>query len=311
MLPKPEILEESDSVQQPTFGELPVYQSWKHVPAGFVTEAELKKRGKRRTPMQQPVAVVHTQRHHRRHAELLYNIAEAIEYHPYTARQKAALQRVKDRISCRRCGVTHVLLSPEGHCSSCQADLDRRWEAKTTAIAWAQSIVSQPFLLLDTETTGLHPSWDRIVEIAVVDETGAILLNTLINPDKHIPAEVIGIHGITNEMVRGKPRFTDILPELEDILAGKPIVIYNVGFDRPFLARGGVKVEKHEFHCAMLMYSQFFGNWSDYYKNWKRQSLQAACSHCRIEEMNMHRAAADCEATRQVVHYMAKATVKR
>jgi len=305
MLPKPHSMEESDQFQDLAFGDLPVYQGWQNVPHDFVTEPGLKKRGKRRTPTQQPVAVVHTQRHRRHHYDLLYKIAEAIEFRPYTVRQKAALQRVKARVTCRRCGVAFVRLSDEGHCLNCQAYLDRRREARTSASQWAQTISSQPFLVLDTETTGLH-FWDRIVEIAVIDEAGGVLLNTLINPEKHIPTEVIAIHGITDEMVRGKPTFQDILPELTVMLTGKPVVIYNVDFDKPFLARGGLKVENYDFQCAMLMYAQFFGSWSDYYKNWKRQSLQAACSYCDVQEKNMHRAAADCEATRQVINYMAQ-----
>jgi DNA polymerase III subunit epsilon len=298
-------IEEFDSLQSPTIGDLPVYQGWQNVPNDFLTETGLKKRGKRRTPSQQPVAVVHTQRHRRHHYELLYKIAEAIEFHPYTARQRAALQRVKARVTCSRCGATFIKLSEEGHCSTCQDYLDRRQEARASAVEWAQTIVSQPFLLLDTETTGLH-FWDRIVEVAVIDEAGEILLNTLINPEKHIPAEVIAIHGITDDMVRGQPTFHEILPDLEAIFTDKPIVVYNVGFDKPFLARAGLKVENYNFQCAMLMYAKFFGSWSDYYKNWKRQSLQAACSYCNIQWKNMHRAAADCEATRQVVFAMAR-----
>jgi DNA polymerase-3 subunit epsilon len=310
MLPDPCNIEESGSFQHPTFGDLPIYQGWKNVPNDVVTETGLKRRGKRLTPTQRPVAVVHTQRHRRHHYDLLYRVAEAIEYRPYTARQKAALQRVKARVTCRRCGVSFVKLSEEGHCSICQAYLDRRREAKATAIQWAQAIINQPFLVLDTEMTGLH-FWDRIVEIAVINETGGVLLDTLIDPEKHIPAEVIAIHGITDEMVHGKPTFQDILPELKAILTDKPVVIYNVAFDKPFLERGGLKVEDYEFQCAMLMYAKFFGTWSNYYKNWKRQSLQAACSYCGIQWKNMHRAASDCEATRQVINYMAKTTVRQ
>jgi DNA polymerase-3 subunit epsilon len=293
-----------------TFGNLPVYQGWRNVPDDFVTETGLKQRGKQRTPRQRPVAIVHTQFHRRHHYYLLYNVAEAIEKRPLTARQKAALQRVKARMSCRWCGRSFVKLSSEGNCSACQSYLDRRRNAKLAAIQWAQAIISQSFLVLDTETTGLCP-WDRIIEIAVIDETGSVLLNTLVNPEMYIPAGVSTIHGITDEMVQDKPTFRDILPELEVILTDRPIVIYNVAFDKPFLARGGLKVEDYEFHCAMLMYAKFFGAWSNYHKNWKRQSLQTACSYSGIRHKRMHRAVSDCEATRQVLNYMATTTVRR
>jgi DNA polymerase-3 subunit epsilon len=177
------------------------------------------------------------------------------------------------------------------------------------AVQWARELVSHPFLILDTETTGLS-SWDRIVEIAVIDETGGVLLNTLINPKIYIPVGVSAIHGITDEMVRDKPSFQDILPELEAILTGKPVAIYNVAFDKRFLARSGLKVDDYEFQCAMLMYAKFRGVWSNYYKNWRRQSLRRACHYCSIQSNNMHRAASDCEATRQIINYMAQAAAK-
>lgn len=294
----------------PKFGDLPLYHGWKNVPDNFVTETGLKQLGKRRTPRQRPVAVVHTQRHRRRHQHLLYDVTEAIEKQRYTAKQRATLQRVKARITCRRCGVSFVKLSSEGNCSVCQKEVNRRRNAKLEAVQWAKELVHQPFLILDTETTGLGP-WDRIVEIAVIDEAGSVLLNTLINPVMHIPAGVTTIHGITDEMVRDKPMFQDILPDLEAILADEIVVIYNVAFDTRFLARSGLKVENHSFQCAMLMYAKFSGVWSDYYKNWRRQSLQKACDYCGIQYDTMHRAVSDCEATRQVINYMAQVMVKR
>lgn len=294
----------------PKFGDLPLYYGWKKVPDNFVTETALKQSGKRRTPYQRPIAVVQIQRHRRYRHYLLYDAAETIKKRPYTAKQKATLQRVKARVTCQRCGISFVKLSPEGNCAVCQKELDRRQEARIEAIQWAKTLVNQPFLILDTETTGLS-SWDRIVEIAVIDETGNVLLNTLINPVIPIPAGVTTIHGITDEMVHAQPTFQDILPELEAILTDELVVIYNVAFDTRFLARGGLKVENYTFQCAMLMYAKFSGVWSDYYKNWRRQSLQKACDYCGIQHDTMHRAMSDCEVTRQVINYMAQATGKR
>jgi len=50
---------------------------------------------------------------------------------------------------------------------------------------------------LDTETTGLSPgNGARIVEIAILDDDGRPLLDTLVNPDCEIPDEASSIHGI-------------------------------------------------------------------------------------------------------------------
>jgi len=45
-------------------------------------------------------------------------------------------------------------------------------------------------LFLDTETTGLSPAaGDAIVELAIVDSGGRIILNTLVDPGRTIPCK--------------------------------------------------------------------------------------------------------------------------
>ena len=300
----------SDRFHQAKFDELPVYYAWKDVPDNLLTEAGLKKRGMRRMPHQHPVAVIEIQRHRRRRKYLLYDAKDALERRPLTSRQKAALERVKARNACRSCGKTFVLLSAEGYCPDCQGEINIYRRARVEAVEWAVSLVEQPFLVLDTETTGLGVL-DRIVEIAVINQDGDVLLDTLVNPGMLIPSNVITIHGITNEMVRDQPLFSDILPQLAEILTGQPIVIYNVRFDTRFLSRSGLNVKNYDFQCAMLMYAKFFGKWSSYHDNWRRQSLENACIACNIPYTNMHRAVADCEATRQLVQFMARANPER
>jgi len=81
-------------------------------------------------------------------------------------------------------------------------DTDRREAISRQARAW----LGVNALILDTETTGLDEHAE-IVEIAVIDCTGAVLLDTLVRPAGPIPAEAVEIHGITNEMVVQIPFF--------------------------------------------------------------------------------------------------------
>ena len=68
----------------------------------------------------------------------------------------------------------------------------------------------------DLETTGVNVSNDRIVEISVIkinkDKTEDSK-TWLINPTIPIPAKVSVIHGITDEMVKDKPNFSDASSE--------------------------------------------------------------------------------------------------
>ena len=70
------------------------------------------------------------------------------------------------------------------------------------------------FACLDTETTGLSPEGGgKICEIAVSVSRGGQPLDqytTLINPGMPMHPDVIAIHGITNEMVKGAPSFAEV-----------------------------------------------------------------------------------------------------
>ena len=68
---------------------------------------------------------------------------------------------------------------------------------------------------LDTETTGLEKN-DEIVEIAVIDKIGNVLINTLIKPRSLIPDSASSIHHITNEMVKEIPRISGCLAQYSE-----------------------------------------------------------------------------------------------
>ena len=91
---------------------------------------------------------------------------------------------------------------------------------------------------IDLETTGLSFSRDRVVEVAAVcwhngRETG--VFHSLVNPERWIPASVIRIHGITDEMVKDQPAMADILPPLLECCDADLLVAHNASFDVQFL----------------------------------------------------------------------------
>jgi DNA polymerase III subunit epsilon len=159
-------------------------------------------------------------------------------------------------------------------------------------------------VFLDTETTGLNPPRDKVVEIAIINGKGKTLLNTLVNPEREIPMEVIDIHGIDNEMVKSSPTIEDLEPQLIEILSGKKLIVYNLGFDIRFLPRNVVKSTK-EKHCCMLRFAPVYGEWNVYHGNYKWQSLIVAADYVDYEwEGEAHRALADTLACRAVWDYL-------
>ena len=98
----------------------------------------------------------------------------------------------------------------------------------------------------DTETTGIRPDQDRIVEIAAYDPHQDLSFVSLVNPGIPIPKEAEAIHGITNEMVQEAPSFAEVANKFLEFCAGSCALIAhnNDAFDRLFL--------HHELHRVSL-----------------------------------------------------------
>lgn len=95
-------------------------------------------------------------------------------------------------------------------------------------------------IILDTETTGINPFEDKIVELAAINLHTDLTFETLVNPGRDIPPEAMAIHHITEWMVEGKP---DPAKAHEDFVAwaansaGLPIfAAHNAKFDRGMMA---------------------------------------------------------------------------
>lgn len=94
---------------------------------------------------------------------------------------------------------------------------------------------------VDVETTGSSPERERVTEIGVVvvDFDGADARvsewSSLVNPGVPIPAEIQWLTGITNDMVRDAPAFSDLAQDLYDRLDGAVFVAHNARFDYGFL----------------------------------------------------------------------------
>lgn len=94
-------------------------------------------------------------------------------------------------------------------------------------------------VVYDTETTGKRHDRDKIVEIAAIEmidgqPTGRVF-HTLVNPECHIPDEVVAVHGITNDKVKDAPTFKEILPDLLEFFRGARAIAHNSEFDEKFI----------------------------------------------------------------------------
>lgn len=94
------------------------------------------------------------------------------------------------------------------------------------------------FIAFDLETTGTNPKEDMIVEIGAVFFEGGKAMKgygTLIDPGISIPPDASAVNGITDGMVRGKPRIADALGGFAEFCSDLPLVAHNASFDFKFL----------------------------------------------------------------------------
>lgn len=167
--------------------------------------------------------------------------------------------------------------------------------------------------LLDVETTGRDASVDRVVEVGIVvgrhDEVIA-KYNWLIDPGIPIPEEVSKIHGITNEMVAGKPKFETVAHEILQALRGCVPAAYNALFDRAFMmsemsrakadVSGVPAFAKETEWLDPLVWAR------DIQSDEKSRALGDVAARLGVQLENAHRAQDDAEAALRVLYGLGK-----
>lgn len=144
----------------------------------------------------------------------------------------------------------------------------------------------------DTETTGVRPEKDRIVEIAAYDPTRNLHFEKLVNPGCPIPAEATAIHHITNEMVASAPSFAQVGAEFIQFCEGDVVLIAhnNDNFDLHFLRN------EFERHAIQMPSWKFLDSlkWARRYRpDLPRHTLQFLREIYGIAANNAHRALDD------------------
>jgi DNA polymerase-3 subunit epsilon len=95
-------------------------------------------------------------------------------------------------------------------------------------------------IVLDTETTGLEPSeGHKLIEIGCVEVVNQIptgkTYHQYINPERDVPAEAVAVHGLTEEMLKKEPVFSQIYADFLDFIGDAQLVIHNAEFDMKFI----------------------------------------------------------------------------
>jgi DNA polymerase-3 subunit epsilon len=101
-------------------------------------------------------------------------------------------------------------------------------------------MTAQRIVVFDTETTGM-PVTDghRVLEIGCVEVVGRRLtgrnFHIYLQPDRESDEGAIGVHGITSEFLRDKPRFAEVADEFHAYIKGATLIAHNAAFDVGFI----------------------------------------------------------------------------
>ncbi|MER1507548.1 exonuclease domain-containing protein [Enterobacter hormaechei] len=167
------------------------------------------------------------------------------------------------------------------------------------------------FVVIDTETTGLS-EFAEIIEIAIINMRGEVLLDTLVKPSIPIPPEVTEINHITNEMVANAPAWRDVFPKVLAIISSHKWLAWNSGFDARMLVQTclstGIYAGHQAYYAALVtsrihtthidakaVYDQWYGEFDENRQAFKRQSLTTAAARHGVSVEGAHRALADCK----------------
>lgn len=181
-----------------------------------------------------------------------------------------------------------------------EPDYGRHLKVRNEASEWAKEKFKEKdnWVILDTETTGLEEA--EIIQIGIINLDGQIILESLIKPTIPISIEAEKVHGITEHKLKDAPSFPEIYEQIVKALESKQVLIYNSDFDTRLIL-DSCKLNnlkplnlKKISSCLMEEYAKFYGQWSNYYQDYKWQSLNGE-----------HNAISDCKAALSLLKEMA------
>ena len=154
--------------------------------------------------------------------------------------------------------------------------------------------------LLDTETTGLYPGRDRLLEIAVLlleveGHSGRVLdvldrYEGLQDPGRPIPWEAMAVHGITDAMVRG--HCIDAVRVHHLLACADLLVAHNSGFDKGFVAQVVPEATEMTWACSCRGIP-----WRSLFPQVPNAKLQDLAEAFHLPKGTAHRAMGDVETT--------------
>ena len=159
---------------------------------------------------------------------------------------------------------------------------------------------SDEIVCFDIETTGLKVTQEVITEIGAVRlRNGEIVetFQTFVDPERRLTPEIIGLTGITDDMLRGAPKLKDALTAFLAFAGNAPLAAHNAEFDISFIRAGcqkcGIPFEPTYIDTLILAQNLLPGL--------GKYKLDIVADHLQLPQFNHHRASDDAVPVAQML----------
>lgn len=162
------------------------------------------------------------------------------------------------------------------------------------------------YCVLDTETTGLTPGTNEIIEIGMLRvRNGKIVsrYSQLVQPTQRISSFITSLTGISNEMVAGMPSLDEIREDVFDFIGDDVILGHNILFDMKFM-NAGFQTDLANEYMDTLQFAR------KVYPELSHHRLSDLSRYLRLTN-NEHRALADCVTTYELYETIKKTMALR
>ena len=174
------------------------------------------------------------------------------------------------------------------------------FKADITRIDWVID-PNQIYVVVDVETTGGRAAMHRVTEIGAVKLQGGEVIDewqSLLNPERSIPANITRLTGITQQMVSSAPLFHEIADSFSGFMQGAIFAAHNVNFDYGFISSEFRRINRRFQYPKICTCSSM----RKLYPGYKSYSLKNLCRDFEIELASHHRALCDAKAAAELLN---------
>lgn len=182
-------------------------------------------------------------------------------------------------------------------------------------LQWASAVVEgKDYVILDFQTTDLAHKGGEICQVGVLDHSGNMLMDILVQPDRsRVSPEAFKIHGLSDKLLSQHAMFAWFQERFQEIIADKLVISWGINFDLAILENTSPDIHWKtlaSWQCLMDKFAPIGGSWNDYHQSYTWVKLLDACGMAGVQGRDPGSAMGNCLMVRDILLWMASQAVK-